>query len=219
MDLKGKKIAFLGDSITEGAGASDKINGYVDRVKELANLKEAKNYGISGTRFAKQTKLFEGQTIDENYIKRVEIMDSDVDAVVVFGGTNDFGHGDAPYGNILDISGETFCGACDELMRKLIEKYNNIPIVFLTPLHRFTEDDLINEIGLPRKTLKEYVDAIRIKAEKYSIPILDLYSKSGMQPNVLVQNDLYFADGLHPNDKGHERIAKLLIKFFDGIVE
>ncbi len=38
---------------------------------------------------------------------------------------------------------------------------------------------------------------------------------SGMQPNIDSQNKRYFADGLHPNDKGHRRIARILNQFLE----
>ena len=219
MKLEGKKILFLGDSITEGVDASKYKNCYVERVKQLAKLGEAVNYGISGTRFAKQNIPSETATFDLDFVTRASQMEENADAVVVFGGTNDFGHGDAPFGQISDTSYNTFCGACDELFGKLIEKYPDIPIIVLTPLHRLGENDTVNEIGLKRKTLSEYADVIRVKAQKYSIPVLDLFAKSNMQPNVEAQNSIYFTDGLHPNDNGHNRIAKLLISFLENTVD
>ena len=85
----------------------------------------------------------------------------------------------------------------------------------MTPLHRVMEETLINEIGLERKPLTEYVRVIREKAEKYSIPVLDLFATSGMQPEIEAQNKFYFADGLHPNDEGHKRIAEKLKNFME----
>ena len=46
-------------------------------------------------------------------------MDERADAVVVFGGTNDFGHGDAPLGKPSDRDPSTFYGACHYLMNGL----------------------------------------------------------------------------------------------------
>ena len=216
MELRNKKIAFLGDSITEGVGASAPDNKYVSVFSKITDT-NVLNYGISGTRFAPQRKASVNERFDMDFISRVPEMDEDADAVVVFGGTNDFGHGDAPFGSLSDTEASTFCGACDYLMRILIEKYPSKPIVFMTPLHRFTEEATINEIGIERKTLIEYVNVIRKKAEKYSIPVLDLFAASGMQPNIEVQNKLYFTDGLHPNDEGHRKIAEKLKKFMETL--
>ena len=54
MDLKGLKINFLGDSITQGVGTACEAEIYLNRMKESEGLAEARNYGISGTRLAVQ---------------------------------------------------------------------------------------------------------------------------------------------------------------------
>lgn len=212
MELANKKIAFLGDSITEGHGASSKSKCYVEVFSRLTGS-TVLNYGIGGTRIAPQKNPSQNTAFDNDFIKRVDEIDACVDAIVVLGGTNDFGHGDADFGDLSDTSKTTFCGACDTLMRKLIERFPDIPIIFVTPLHRLTEEGMINEISLTRRPLIDYVDAIRKKAEKYSVPVLDLFAVSGMQPNIQKQNELYFIDGLHPNDRGYEKIAKMLACF------
>jgi GTPase SAR1 family protein len=67
---------------------------------------------------------------------RVAEMDPDADLIVVFGGTNDFGHGDAPFGDFSDRTADTFCGAIHELYVSLLEKYPTATIMVITPLHR-----------------------------------------------------------------------------------
>ena len=54
MELKGKKINFLGDSITEGVGASEEQFMYPNVIAAECGLAAARNYGISGTRIARQ---------------------------------------------------------------------------------------------------------------------------------------------------------------------
>ncbi len=218
MELSNKTIAFLGDSITEGAGATSNDKCFVSKVKELAGLKNALNYGIGGTRIAPQKKPSECSVWDKDYIGRIPGMEKDVDAVVVFGGTNDFGHGDAPFGGFGDKTPDTFSGACYVMLKSLVEKYPDVPVLVITPLHRLGEDGTVNEIGLQRVPLSDYVQIIRKTAEKFSLPVLDLYSKSGMQPEIEAQNNLYFFDGLHPNDFGHERVARLVINALESII-
>ena len=94
MKLKGKKIIFLGDSITEGVGVSSVEKRYTDVFKRITEIGECVNYGISATRIARQQKV-EIEYRDTNaFTERFEQMDDDADIVVVFGGTNDYGHGD-----------------------------------------------------------------------------------------------------------------------------
>ena len=218
MKLEGKKIAFLGDSITEGVGASAEENNFVETIKREGRLKAAYNYGISGTRIAKQNKPSEIKSWDKNFISRVSEMEKDVDAVIVFGGTNDFGHGDIKFGKTGDTAEATFCGSCYVLMEKLLEKYSDIPVIIITPLHR-ADENTVNISCAEKPPLKEYVEAIRKAAETFSLPVLDLYAAGGMQPTVKAQNELYFTDGVHPNDKGYERIARLIMKFLENITD
>lgn len=146
-------------------------------------------------------------------------MDKDADAVVVFGGTNDFGHGDAPLGTMNDRTPDTFYGALHTLYTSLLEKYTEKPIVVVTPLHRIDEDNPKGDGNKPSDVgvLKTYVDIIREVAEYYSLPVLDLYKNSGMQPKVSVIRETYIPDGLHPNDKGHMLIAEKISEFLKMI--
>ena len=207
MELKGKKVNFLGGSITEGVGVERKEEIYLNLLKEAEGLAEARNYGISGTRLARQQGP---DSWGPAYSDRYTEMDDDADIVVVFGGTNDFGHGDAPFGEFADRTNATYCGACHALMQGLIEKYPAAAIVFMTPLHRETEDEPSMGNGLP---LKAYVDVIKQTAEYYSIPVLDLYAVSGIQPRVPVLKERYCPDGLHPNAEGHKLMASRLAGF------
>lgn len=54
MKLQGATVNFLGDSITAGVGASRAENRYTDVAAREFGLKKANNYGISGTRIARQ---------------------------------------------------------------------------------------------------------------------------------------------------------------------
>lgn len=218
MELKGTKINFLGDSITEGAGASapeNKFTMLIEREYEAI----CQNYGIGGTRVARQHTPSIDERHDRDFCSRVSEMDADADIVVVFGGTNDFGHGDAPLGTMSDRTPDTFYGALHTLYISLLEKYSESPIVVMTPLHRLNEDNPRGDGNKPRDVgnLKTYVDVIREVAEYYSLPVLDLYKESGLQPKVPIINEKYFADGLHPNDEGHKVIAKKIASFLQTL--
>ena len=79
---------------------------------------DVKGYGVSGTRIAVQKKEI-NEAWNENFIERAKRMDKNADIVCVFGGTNDYGHGDAPIGNIGDDNPATFYGALNTLFRYL----------------------------------------------------------------------------------------------------
>lgn len=214
MELKNKKIAFLGDSITEGFGVADPDNIFWNVIARRSGA-ECYGYGIGGTRITPQINPSADPNWDRYFASRVEDMIPDADAVVVFGGTNDFGHGDAPMGTLTDRTEQSFCGAFHLLLEKLIRRYPQAQIVVMTPLHRDGENQLgVNEIGLRREIpLEGYVDAIIAISGYYGIPVLDLYRVSGLQPAVPVLKERYMPDGVHPNDIGHARLADKLMGF------
>ena len=204
----------MGDSITEGGCASKAENQYVSLIAAQTGA-VCRNYGIGGTRIARQKTPTE-EKWDRDFISRVPEMDNDADIVVVFGGTNDFGHGDAPLGTMSDRTPYTFYGALHCLYTALIEKYAGVPIVVLTPLHRITEDIPTGDNKpAPVGTLKEYVNIIREVAEYYSLPVLDLFKESGLQPKIPVIQQKYVPDGLHPNDAGNEILAHKIARFLE----
>lgn len=214
MNLAGSKINFLGDSITEGSGTSATDKRFTEVIAARYGA-VCRNYGIGGTRIALQHTASAESIWDRNFTSRVEEMDQDADAVVVFGGTNDFGHGDAPLGTMEDRTADTFYGALHVLLTSLITKYPESKIMMITPLHRCNEDNprgdgnKAEDVG----TLYRYVSIIREVAEYYSIPVLDLFSCSGLQPKVPIIQEKYVPDGLHPNDAGHEILAEKIAGF------
>ncbi len=212
MKLSGIKANFLGDSITEGVGVSNIENAYLNVLKTRYGLAEVRNYGISGTRIAKKhIPTPDRPRMDLDFCMRVDEMDPDADLVVVFGGTNDFGHGDAPLGSMEDRTPDTFYGACHYLMTHLIERFPLATIVFMTPLHREFEK---------RKDypdLVEYVDIIIEVARCYGIPVMDLYANSGLAPSLPIIKQTFVPDGLHPNNAGASRIADRLGEFLSAL--
>lgn len=219
MELKGKKIAFLGDSITDGTGVSSIEKTYWNIIGQKTGA-EVYGYGFGGTRIAvNHTPSSDGYMrkvgVDENWFgARVEKMIPDADIVVIFGGTNDFGHGDAPIGTMNDRTNDTFYGAYHLLIQQLISRYPYAQLVVMTPLHRSSEDDMpFNDFGVRRQgNLKCYVNAIREVAEFYGVPVCDQFAESGLQPRVKLIQEMFVPDGLHPNDAGHIKIAECLLR-------
>lgn len=77
---------------------------------------------------------------------------------MIFGGTNDFGHGDAPIGTPDDRIEDSFWGACHLLCTKLIRRFPKSQIVYMGSLHRITEEEP-NRHG---KISSGYVEIIKI---------------------------------------------------------
>ena len=68
MELKGIKMAVLGDSITEGHGVADKNNLYYKIVARECGMREVYADGISGTRFARQSTESEKPRHDLDFL-------------------------------------------------------------------------------------------------------------------------------------------------------
>jgi len=137
MKLEGAIINFLGDSITEGHGTTSVENTFHYLIKKEYNIKYAYNHGIGGTRIARQVvPTKDSPRYDLNFELRADVMDRNADAVVVFGGTNDYGHGDAPFGDVDSDDIYTFCGALNSLINKLQKDFKKAKIIFMTPIHR-----------------------------------------------------------------------------------
>ena len=214
MKLEGAKVNFLGDSITEAYGTSGPEAGFVYLVGKSAGLAASRNYGIGGTRYARQRIPSENPVHDQDFCRRVETMDRDADAVMIFGGTNDYGHGDAPFGDFSDRTPDTFCGACRTVYERALTLYPEAAVAVVTPMHRLGEDSPYGDAKTaPAAPLREYVRAIRELAGWYSLPLLDLYAAGGLQPAVPAIRERYCPDGLHPNDAGHRLLARKMETF------
>lgn len=215
-ELKNKTVIFLGDSITQGVGASSVENCYVSLFQKAHPEARVHNFGISGTRIAMQLKPSANSSWDKYFASRICDMPKEADLICIFGGTNDHGHGDAPFGSIDDTDGYSFSGGLNDLYTQLIEKYPIAKIVVFTPTHKTAENEL-HEKPDGAFTLKDYVERIRETAEKFSLPVLDLYASSGIQPLIPIHKDLYMPDGLHPSDAGYQRLFEVIDAFIKAL--
>lgn len=225
MNISGFKVNFLGDSITEGTGVTDIENcRYDNRLASMCALSHINNYGIGGTRLAHQPYPSEKPRYDLCFCGRAYNMDQTADMVIVYGGVNDYIHGNAPFGEMGDTTPATFCGGVYFLMNFLKEIYSDKPIIFMTPARMFLRgevDDRVPSVHSAKKTegkpLIDYVDVIIETAKQFNIPVLDLYRNLGIDPHNKADFEKYTADGLHFNDDGHAVIARKLKEFIETL--
>ena len=224
MELKGKKIAFLGDSITEGSGVVDRINNRYDNVlKRECQLAEVYNYGVGGTRLAHQRTPSACPRHDLCFCGRAFDITQEADIIVVFGGVTDYIHGDAPVGEWGDTTPATFYGAVNYLMNFLKTRFVDKTTVFINPARMChsgvpCHEPSAREIKLPdAMPLPGYIEIIQKTAALYNIPVLDLYEKLPIDPRIPEDKEKYTSDGLHFNDAGHHLIAKCIKEFLQGL--
>ena len=129
----------------------------------------------------------------------------------------------APGGLFADSEGkasnepnETFCDGLHKMCRTLLNKYKNKDIIILIPIKRVQEThwscvypEDTNKYG---KTLNDYREALIECCEYYSIPYIDLYTLSGLNPHI---DPSLFGDtdgrAVHPNAEGHRKMAAVIV--------
>ncbi len=204
------QINFLGDSITEGVGASVRAYTYTHLVSACFGAQE-NNFGVGGTRIAPRIAPSANPDHDEYFLLRAVKMPRDADFTFVFGGTNDYGHGDAPLGQPGDRDVLTFCSALARLCDYLEENFPKDKLCFILPLHRENEEDVFGELGrkpVAGSTLPQYVAAIVEILKSRNIAWLDLRQLIPVHALKELTDD-----GLHPNDAGHKLIADALCAY------
>ena len=224
----GKRVAYLGDSMTQKPGDGSSV--YWEYLDTLLGVKPFV-YGISGHQW------------DDIYDQAVKLKNdrgSDIDAIFIFAGTNDY-NDNVPLGkffaetekqtnhdgqNVIRkyrsriYNDSTFCGRINKVMSYLKNQYPLQQVIILTPLHRgfakFSdnnvqpEESFCNGQGL---YLEDYVKCLKEAALNWAVPIIDLYSLSGLYP-LSDSHTMYFrnseTDRLHLNSEGNYRLAKTI---------
>lgn len=205
------KINFLGDSITQGAGAERPENMYTTLVADYFKAEEC-NYGIGGTRIAKQIKPTNNPD-DDVFMCRAVKLPRDADFTFVFGGTNDYGHGDAKLGTFNDRDDYTFYGAFHNLVAYMVGAFAKDKLCFILPIPRFDQDNPYGDGSKdePIAPMSAYIEAEKEVLAYYGVEYLDLSGLFYIPENVGYGE--LFCDGLHPNPKGHRVLADCLIEY------
>ena len=205
------KFNFLGDSITAGAGAEKVENMFTYLVSEYFGAEEI-NLGVGGTRIAKQiTKT--NNPDDDVFMNRAVKMHKDADFTFVFGGTNDFGHGDAKLGEFGSKDDYTFYGATTNLVEYCVNNFDRQKLCFIIPLPRHDQEDPYGDgsKNQPIAPLSTYISIQKEILAHYGVEWLDL-SEYFPTPTAPARNEL-FMDGLHPNPVGYKLLADKIIEY------
>ena len=212
----GKKINWIGDSIVDG-------RDFDEEVCEALGLVKENEYGINGSTIALKGDGTDGRNA---LCVRYAQMSDNADIIAVSCGTNDFEYAWCPIGTLDDpddgTSNTTFYGALKTLCKGLIDKYPKKVIFFTTPIKRaqpfadgaggtYTQDGVMttpfskNKYG---KTLMDYADIIKEVCGYYSIPVLDMYRESMLNPHIPSQQDMFDNVYTHPNTTGQKIMAR-----------
>ena len=208
--LTGKKWAAIGDSITANSVRTDHPYHYY--VAQSVGGMTVYNYGSSGTGYF--DRLHVASTISQN----------DIDILTVFLGTNDWGKDLKPLGNLFDTTDTTVSGCINILISELMNAFPTKTIALFTPLPRRTNWGSNAPPNNNGYTLKQLAELIKSYANHYSLPCLDLYNNSSLPVWIPSADAYYFTapggtspDGLHPNDAGHQVLARKIQGFLESI--
>ena len=201
--FKNKVANFLGDSQTEVNYHKNKI--YCDWVKEILGLSKVNNYGISGTTIAKKNS-----SDNTAMCVRYANMDNNADLICVMGGVNDRWF-NCQMGSFGDTDPITFYGAMETICDGLLTKYPGKTIIFITPTEQ--NNNSCNSANRTGYTPTDFSNAMKRVCAKYSIPVFDANTCSGIYPLNQANASLYTTDRLHLNNKGHEVLGNKLSKF------
>ena len=188
-NLKGN-ICVLGDSIVYGAWDEEK-HGYVNRLKkEIKNNKKIENiYGLG----------IPGET-SEGLVKRIdiELKPRNPNTIIIATGINDTIYIKSK--NKEAVSQENFI----KNIRKIIDiakKYtNNILILGLTRvIEEHTTPILWNNDEMYfNRTIEKYDTALAEYCRRDNVEYLKMFD--------VLEDEDFSDDGIHPNEKGHEKI-------------
>ena len=218
----GKKIAFVGDSITAGVGASSGSQRYTTVLAESLGATEV-NLGQSGTVLC--TGGHRGCNIGKLTVGNL----NGCSVVTIMMGINDWDQARDTYydlGEYGTTDTTTIYGAVDMWCKKVVEiretsGFENTKFFFITPIITSwnqsvgTKDWNQDKTNIHGYKLRDLCRAIINVCADYKIPVLDMNKYSGIYYNSAEDNtvDAYFGDGIHPNSAGHEQIAKVLKEY------
>lgn len=234
---QGKKVAYFGDSITDPRNGAAKKK-YWNCLQEWLGITPYV-YAVSGRMWNDIPRQADNLMEEhQNDVDAIVIMmgTNDYNNGVPIGKWYDekaeevmYGHGQMKkmtprvrqYPCYTD---STYKGRINIAMKKLKTMFPDKQIVLLTPIHRagfYANDknwqcteDYTNQCGI---YLQEYVDAVKEASNVWAVPVIDINALCGLFP-MLDEHAQFFnkadTDRLHPNDRGHERMAKTLMQQF-----
>lgn len=219
-----KTFLTFGDSITwyddktyqNGKHAGEKVYGYQHYMREVLGINTV-NYGASG---ATLPEIVNGQILNRTSEFQT------ASAVTLTSGANDHRKGILP-GTVLPVGstfdGTTYAGAMQKAIEHILGVNPLIKIYLLAPVQGFYNENHTSQV--PDRYNDEdmisydYVTVMKNVGRLYGIPVLDWYSKSGInritRPQLINDSDdaPYY---LHPNEEGYRRMAESLIYFLEN---
>ena len=215
-----KYVTFIGDSITANTWY-EAWYWYFDHLKRMLKLGGINVEATPGSCVSKTSDYW----TSNNPISQRTISNNtkQSDLIIFFAGTNDYGH-DTPIGQFARDTADQDTSMYSAMRITVWKTITAVPwarIVWMTPIHRkklWTDtsktDDTLNG---QNKNLDDYIKVIKEVCATYSVPVIDTNAISGLNPRMQANNQAYFTDGLHPNERGQLMLARAIKSYFELI--
>ena len=199
----GLKWTGIGDSLTEAYSVTGAH--YFDLICAATGISFV-NKGLSGTGYAKGTS---------NFMTQALTVAADSDVVTLFGSGNDASSG-LDLGDADDTGTSTIAGCINTAIDNVysVNPIMNIGIITPTPW----QNNMPSDDGFMERYSNLLVQICKLR----SIPCLDLFHCSGLNPNSSsVRAAAYSRDdggGVHPDENGHKLFAPRIQAFLDTLL-
>lgn len=199
--LEGKKITFIGDSITE-----ENETATYNYVKLLATYDKitAQNLGRSGVGYCRYHEN------NANFISKIASIDDDTDLIIVAGSFNDLGSSE-PLGTPTDTGSDTICGYINAFYDALFEAFPGKLVIACTMNYWVAYPNNYSRFT-------NYVDALETICRHRAIPFIDIGKYCNIRAWDEDNAEAFCPDGTHPNNAGHKRIYTIIKDFMSGIL-
>lgn len=191
--FKSLTYTAFGDSITFGAdytrGYAPMDYPYPKLVSQNLGLESFSNCAISGSTIA--TNIYDLPSI------YYQCLNASVEAniISVMGGVNDYNRS-VELGDISDTDTSTFYGSLKAICETLLEKYPDAFIFLMTPYKEYCYHEFhCTERNSAGYNLEDYANAVISVAEKYNLPVLDMYNYGQYEVEMYNAD----SDGIHPS--------------------
>ena len=220
--ISGIRWATLGDSLTDPVTLSvysgDETKNYADIVSEKLGL-TLSNLGVSGSGYWRKSTT----RAQKGFYQVAPTIPADTKIVTVFGSFNDMGRdgnisGRNILGTIYDEGTSTVGGCINQTFLNIFARVPDavVGVILPTPWNAMTitADELA--------TYEAYINLVKGVAERYSLPVLDLFHHSNLRPwsdSFKTEYFLNVNDGTHPNHYGHMRISGMIADFVESLAK
>lgn len=189
-----KQIAFLGDSLVEGVGATNRDKTFAELV--FAEIKQTNpdasmhNFATAGARVQ--------DVVD---VQLPQLHELNPTTVIIIVGANDV---------LLQTPAEDFAKSYALLLQTVVKDKRR---VIISTIPKLAETPVVPDALKPAAdtNTQEFNRIIKNAAQQYpSVKLFDLYAFSELE--FTKNQDLLSVDKFHPNDEGYQKMSEAIIK-------